>query len=90
MILFGFVKDGSTCSLRESWSWGKSRSMKIDWSGGCCQGLVFRKMESGAKVGEVGVRRSNEIQGGFGCGGGNDKSKFKSLKVDRWLCHFLG
>lgn len=71
--------------------------MEIDWSGGCCLGLVFRKMGSEAKVGELGVRRSDEIQDGFrrllnwfGCGGGNNKSKFKSLKVDRWLSHFPG
>ena len=30
MILFGFVKDYSTCSLKSKLLWGKSRSREMD------------------------------------------------------------
>ena len=30
MILFGFVKDYSTCSLKNKLLWGKSRSKEMD------------------------------------------------------------
>lgn len=46
MILFGFVKDYSTCTLKNGLLWGKSRSKEMG------QGWGLSLMRAWSKVGE--------------------------------------